>query len=51
MERIEKAKALKQEKKTKEDKVFSKGKNWTPSVTTPNAPKLTSKKNDGSQPT
>lgn len=27
--------------------MFSKGKNWTPTVTTPNAPKLTAKKNDG----
>ena len=45
MERIEKAKKLKQEKQQIEDKVFAKGKKWTPTVTQPNAPKLTAKKN------
>lgn len=45
MERVQKAKKLKEEKAQLEDKVFNKGKNWTPSVTQPNAPKITAKRN------
>lgn len=45
MERVQKAKKLKEEKAQLEDKAFNKGKNWTPSVTQPNAPKLTAKRN------
>jgi len=33
MERVQKAKKLKEEKERLEDKAFKKGKNWTPSVT------------------
>jgi hypothetical protein len=44
MERVQKANKLKQEKKEMEDKVFGTGKNWTPSITQPTAPKLTVKK-------
>ena len=44
LQRVDYANKLKKEKKDLEDKVFAKGKNWTPQVTTPNAPKLTAKK-------
>ena len=44
MERVQKANKLKQEKKDLEQKVFGTGKNWTPQITQPNAPKLTVKK-------
>ena len=44
MERVQKAKALKEEKAQLEEKAFKKGKNWTPSVTQPTAPKLTAKR-------
>ena len=45
MERVQKAKKLKEEKEKAEEKAFKKGKNWTPSVTQPTAPKLTAKRN------
>ena len=44
MERINKAKKLKNDKAELEQKVFGTGRNWTNKVTEPNAPKLTSKK-------
>ena len=37
---------MKAEKKQIEDKVFNTGKNWTPSVTKPQAPSLTTRKNN-----
>ena len=46
MERVQKAQKLKAEKKQIEDKVFGTGKNWTPSVTKPQAPTLTTRKNN-----
>lgn len=45
MERVNKAKKLKEEKQQLEEKAFNKGKNWTPSVTQPTAPKITAKRN------
>ena len=42
MERIQKVKALKDEKAQREEKAFGKGRNWKPNVTQPTAPKLTS---------
>ena len=45
MEKIQKAKKLKEEKANMEKKVFGTGRNWTNKVTEPNAPKLTAKKN------
>ena len=45
MERVNKAKKLKEEKQQLEEKAFNKGKNWTPSVTQPSAPKITAKRN------
>ena len=44
MERIQKGIKLKQEKIEIEQKVFNTGKNWTPQITQPNAPKLTAKR-------
>ena len=44
MEKVEKANKLKQSKKEMEEKVFGFGKNWTPQITQPNAPKLTTKR-------
>jgi len=41
MERVQKAQRLKQEKKMREDKVFSSGANWKPEATKPQAPSLT----------
>mmetsp|Transcript_29531 Transcript_29531/g.44941 ORF Transcript_29531/g.44941 Transcript_29531/m.44941 type:complete len:115 (-) Transcript_29531:301-645(-) len=46
LERVQKANKLKEEKKQIEDKVFGTGKNWTPQITQPSAPKLTVKKNN-----
>lgn len=46
MERVQKANKLKQDKKELEEKVFGTGKNWTPQITQPTAPKLTVKKNN-----
>ena len=45
MEKINKAKKLKEEKAELEKKVFGTGRNWTNKVTEPNAPNLTVKKN------
>jgi len=46
MERVQKANKLKQDKKDLEEKVFGTGKNWTPSITQPSAPKLNTKKSN-----
>jgi hypothetical protein len=45
MERINKAKKMKEEKAELEKKVFGTGRNWTNKITEPNAPRITTKKN------
>jgi len=49
LERVERANKLKQEKRQLEEKVFNTGKNWTPALTQPSAPKITAKRTTQTQ--